>query len=273
MKRCVLLSLLVTGALAAAPYPKFEGGKRPYRAHWGAYTVLAQQEPDPDRELMGVARLLDRRGREVRSVTDERLDDIRFVELNGKGLPELIVEMRSGGENCCTTEYVFTQDGGLRNLLVFEGNYGSIEEVRDLNRDGVRELIAYNDVLRGEFELPLAEPELALVLGWDGRRYRNLTARFPEKARALARRYQAELLKETKKPEPDMDTLRAAAVGFYANSRAIGEAAPSRAWLEKNAPPETWNWLSRNLTPLHVRLDSINRRISASQARDLPSPH
>src|SRR5262249_11979550 len=154
----------------AAP-PKYDEEKLPYRAQWGAYTVLVEktgkEEFAPER-----VRILDGSGSVLREIQDQRFIDVSFPELNGGGTPELAVSAFSGGAHCCVTLYYFTQDGGLRNLLIFDAGNSDISDLKDLNGDGRPELIASSDVLAYFGGLSYADsPGLSLVIGWDGARY------------------------------------------------------------------------------------------------------
>jgi hypothetical protein len=233
------------------------------------------------------------------------LAEVRFVEITGGGIPELYVRTYTGGMHCCSTEYYFTQDGGLRNVLIFNGGNHCITEVKDLNGDGRPELIADSDVFAYYDDLGfMGSPIVVLVIGWDGHRYRDQTRDYPTPARSRAQAYQAELLQlltqpelwwlerlpeETRKwlvtSEADLrrylaTTRKQLALGYYANMLVSGEDVAARAWLLERLPGETREWLVASETDLRRRLAKSasvqmlqppywRSRIRATQNREL----
>jgi hypothetical protein len=96
---------------------------------WGSYSLRIEEN-----EGGQVARIL-LAGRTLVEVRDFLLE-VSLVEVTGRPPKELLLTGYSGGAHCCTTHYLFTQEGGLRNLLYQEWGDGGIQEVRDLDGDG-----------------------------------------------------------------------------------------------------------------------------------------
>jgi hypothetical protein len=198
---------------------------------WGPYTVALERL---GAEGMRV-RVLGRRGLRHREVRDVRLE-VFFVELTARPPRELRVRGYSGGAHCCWTDYLFTQEDGLRNLLLFAGGNSTNMEVRDLDRDGLPELIAWNDVFVGFDGLCyVCFPLLPLVIGWDGRAYRDHTRRFPDLLRKHLEesRWQVETMR---RKGAEAGHLRGAALGYYAAALLLGQGATAEASLRRLAP-------------------------------------
>lgn len=268
MRPVPAIFILLLGASAAtAPPAKYDEEKLPYQAQWGAFTILVEkagtEEFAPER-----ARILGAGGKVLREIRDQRITAVEFPEMNGGGAAELAVEGYSAGAHCCSTRYYFTQDGGLKNLLIFDArNYG-VSEVKDLNGDGRMELIADSDVLAYWHGLSFAgSPSITLVIGWDGSRYVNQTRRYPERSRKDAGKYRSEFLKVLKsRAEGAEEGRRAAAIGYYCNSLAIGEGPAARAWLLSRMPPATRRWFLAGEKDLGRMLAESRRKIRVSQA-------
>lgn len=220
------------------------------RYRWGQYNVVMYYHVEDWVQVQ--VQIQDRRGEVLREIwsSGKMLEDDNFVELTGGGTPELHIQTYSGGAHCCYVDYYFTQDGGLRNLLIFLGSNSAIYEVKDLNGDGRPELIANNDTLAYFDDLSHgSSPYMTMVIGWDGKRYVDQTRRYPALARQEARKYQTELLED-----PIDYSLRSVALGYYAISLVIGEGQAARAWLLKHADKETKEWLLSNEEELRRQL-------------------
>lgn len=253
---------------------------------WGQYRIVVEEPAgEYEREQLfdqggfyNRVLIQDKRGqvlREIRS-SDALITKVNFVEITGSGLPELHI-MNHGGGSCCYEEYYFTQDGGLRNLLIFEGGHHRIHEVKDLNGDGRPEIIAYSDALTYFGELcRLCTPLVEMVIGWDGKAYRDQTKAYPRLARKQAQKYKAEFLKAVPKVREwdsealeyrlyENDSKKITALGYYANSLVTGEGAVARAWLLQHADKETRKWLLSHEKDLPRLDDLAGHRIHVSQ--------
>lgn len=263
--------LLAAAGLFTAP-PKFDPEKLPYRAAWGSFTVLAEkagsEEFSPQR-----ARILDSQGQLQREVRDERIADVSYPTLARKG-PDLRVDGFSGGAHCCSTTYFFTQEGGLRNVLIFDGNNGGINAVKDLNGDGRAEIIASSDALAYFGGLPYAaSPWLIMVIGWDGTRYADQTKRFPERSLKQAAQYRKDFLAALRqKGDTAEDMRRLAAAGYYANSLAAGKGPAEWSWLTAHAPAGTRKWLLKNRKDLLATPAISAGKLRVSQEKILQPP-
>lgn len=292
MPQATRLVLLLVGMLA---FKGLGGGGEPEvpkapvevtRHKWGQYRIIFEKvtggsiergESFDQHGFFDRVLIQDKRGRTVREIRVKgellhEINEVKFVELTGGGLPELFISAYAGGLHCCFIYYYFTQDGGLQNLLIFDGNEFKAPEPRDLNGDGRPELVGYSDVLAYFEELCHAcSPSVQMVIGWDGKAYRDQTKAYPQLARKLAQEYQTRFLKFLSDPdlrEGEIPGYQAgAALGYYANSMVIGEEAGVRAWLLQHAPKEILQWLFDHEEALRSHLAQSARKIRVSQKR------
>lgn len=202
---------------------------------WGGYGVRV----DPVDEMEKVLRIV-KNGR-----TRIEIHDYAFktglVEITGRPPKELWILAFSGGAHCCFTSYLFTQEEGLKNLLVlFHANAGM--EVEDLDGDGRGELVVYEDYAYFGDLCYACSPVAISVYRWDGARFYDATLRFPERTRKKAAAYRREL-EEGLRQNAYLDDLKGAALGYWANALRIGEGAKARAWLLSHASAPLRRWL------------------------------
>jgi len=273
--RVAIFGVLVLVGLAAPRLPAqpgvYKALKLPYRLQWGPYRVAVEEVKRGTEEPYQRVRILDPLGAVLREVQDSQFESVALQEITGGGTPELYLHGYSGGAHCCGMEYYFTRDGGLRNLLVFEGANQEISKVQDLDGDGRPELIAGSDVLAYFGDLPYAaSPPLTLVIGWNGSKYADQTRKFPEPVRRQAAIYRAEFMKALPKKDEFAETdRRGAALGYYASLLSIGEEARARTWLMQTAPAATRRWLEENDAEIRRSVAGSARKIRSSQAKVL----
>jgi len=276
-----LMGMLAFEALGRSGEP--EAAKVPLevtRHKWGQYRIFVKkragtvfERADPDIGIAEHVLIQDKRGRIVREIVASGvIAEVKFVEITGGGLPELLIDTYSGGAHCCSVSYYFTQDGGLRNLLIFVGDDAGPPEPRDLHGDGRPKLVADSDVLAYFEGLCFAcSPFVTMVLGWDGKAYRDQTKAYPQVARKSAQEYQAKFLKLLSEPRGRWEGIpgyrEGAALGYYANSLVSGGGAAARAWLGKHAPKETREWLLSHEKALRTQLDHSASKIGVRQKR------
>ena len=277
LRRAAALAALGAALLAAvacgltAPPRKYDPEKLPYEATWGPYTVVVEKTGTDDFAPQRL-QVRDAHGASLREVRDQRVMAVAFEEFTGSGSPELHVTTLSGGAHCCGKDYVFTHEGGLRNLLIFDGDNGGINAIKDLNGDGRPEILASSDALAYFGDLCYAcSPTLKMVIGWDGRRYADQTRRFPADARALAQEYRRDFLKTRhQKGDTAEEMRRMNAAGYYGNALMVGDGPAARRWLLANAPAATRGWLLAHEVDLRRAVSAGAGRIRVSQAKVLP---
>jgi hypothetical protein len=226
---------------------------------WGKLTV--REIPPPEGAGPGAkchVQVLDKAGKILVDLSDVFASDTALYELTGGGVEELEVNMYSGGAHCCYTNYVFTQDGGFRQLIDLPGGQiCGIDAVKNIDGKGRPEIIV-NDINTWAYFGGLAyafSPAMPLIIGWNGKNYVNQTARFPQRSLDKARAYQRDLLSARRKDLGKDQDIRpelcnAAALGYLANMLAIGKGKEADAWLRKNASKDTLAWLAENRTDI-----------------------
>lgn len=270
--RSGIVLLLAAGLCASAgAAPAFDPERLPNRAPWGPYQVVAE----PVRGLGAGARVrvrvVDRARRVLREVRGHTLSLVAFEELTPGPPPELRIDFSSGGAHCCTDTYLFARNAQVTNLLIFHAGNGGIIAIRDLDGDGWAELEAANDALAYLGDIPFAlSPTVALVIGWDGRRYTDRTRYFPAVARAFADNYRTELAKVLRQTGPEAALeQRANALGYYASLLVIGREGEARRWIDAHAPPALRAWVGGLAPQVRAALARTGQRIRVSQQRVL----
>jgi hypothetical protein len=261
-----LAALLVNFSLLAQ-LPPFDQEKLPYRGSWGRYTVVVESIPTKDApgdRYPQRARILDSRGRVVREIRDRGIH-VCEVEMTGKGPPELCISGYSGGAHCCTTDYYFTRDGGaVKNILIFLGGNDSYTEEKDLNGDGRKELLVTDDGLSYLLQAYGFSPRLPRVIGWNGKRYVDMTHRYPARALADMKQNQQALRNDRIPPYQHSD-----AQGYYADALVLGREKQALTWLRRNAPRSTTNWLVSYIPEIRRAVSAFPRKIVVSQWKTL----
>ncbi len=261
---------LLTALLLGTP-PKYDEDKLPYRAEWGAYTVTVEKVGTGDFVPERV-RILDKAGNVEREIQDQRFVLLEYVEMTGKPPLELHVTAFTGGAHCCFTDYWFTQEGGLRNLLIFDGMNEGVAGIKKVNGAERPVIIAGNDALAYFGDLPYAASpsSLTMVIGWNGSRYVDQTRRYPQEARKRIEEYRQALLGASKQPaDQQEDVRRLGAAGFYGGMITIGRGVEARQWLLKRLPASTKHWLLQHEKELKDALVASEGKIRVSQAKVL----
>lgn len=251
----LLMSVLALIAIpaAAAPRPSDSHPPESGTTRWGNLTVTIITPPeDGNSNANAHVKITNRSGKVLAYLSDRMVANIAIREINGGGRPELVVNMFSGGPHCCFTNIVFTQDGGFHRLIDLPGdNVEGITAVENLDKRGRPEIVMYDTNTWAYYYLSFAaSPSMPLVIGWNGARYVNQTAKFPQRSLEAAKAYQAGLLADLGKPRKDdtpewrEERRHSAALGYFSNMLVLGKGSEAKAWLAKNAPRETRTWLA-----------------------------
>ncbi len=74
----------------------------------------------------------------------DELKSKAFKDVTGDGIPELVLSLHSGTSFCCSLNYIISLSYPLyAYLILFTGNSGI--EFKDLNNDGIMEIVTYED--------------------------------------------------------------------------------------------------------------------------------
>ncbi len=101
-------------------------------------------------------------------------DDLKkkaIEDITGNGIPELIIKGYSGGAHCCFHTYIIELSNPISILFDLDtGNSGI--EFKDLNNDGVMELVTNEDVFAYWYTSFAASPMPEVVLSLQNGKYR-----------------------------------------------------------------------------------------------------
>jgi hypothetical protein len=169
----------------------------------------------------------------------------RVVDIDGDGREEAIVFHYTGGAHCCSEYSIFDsgEDGIERQDRFSLGNAG-INDVQDLDGDGVPELIAGDDRLAYFDDLPyVVSPFLPLILcrSSDGT-YHDCTPAFPTFLTDNAGDYEETLRQAVAEGQYEEEQESAALAVYFSYLRlGMGEEAENRVTA---LCPDCWQWLS-----------------------------
>jgi hypothetical protein len=109
-------------------------------------------------------------------------------DVNGDGEPEAIVDLFTGGASCCVLVLAYGYDATANTYRRAELDTGGGFVVRDLDSDGVLELVGDDFRFRGLFTCGACGPRPIRIWHWGLRRFEVVTTEFPAKIRQHARR-------------------------------------------------------------------------------------
>jgi hypothetical protein len=198
-------------------------------------------------------RITDRHGKTLREVRAWAITRVKQVHLFGRASDELQISLWSGGAYADFTEVFLRRTHGLQNLLVFDGGSLGVRKIEDLNGDGIAEIITDNPVLLDYSAYYFHRPHAVVtIFGWNGRRYTDVTRRYPRLALKEAQ-------KDREEVEADLDAsdeerrefewvpfFHDKIIGYYANMLAAGRGSQARTWLKAHLAPSDWAWVTRH---------------------------
>jgi hypothetical protein len=114
---------------------------------------------------------------------------VRVLDLDGDGQREVLVELHSGGNHCCTVAEVWTltPTAALPGAFFDFGNVGF--QLRDVDADGVAEFVTTDDRFAYRYAFWLASSLPVRVLSYRAGRFRDVTSASPDLVRADQRRW------------------------------------------------------------------------------------
>jgi len=165
----------------------------------------------------------------------------KLVEVTGRPPQELWVSTFSGGAHCCFANYLFTQEGSLRNILALPHSNAGME-IKDLDGDGRGELVVDHDYSYFAGLCYACSPTAVAVYSWDGARFYETTLYFPTPTQSKAAGYRSSCEKALSRGAWT-DELKGCALGYWVNLLRVGEGAQARSWLMSNMPYAVRRWL------------------------------
>jgi hypothetical protein len=177
------------------------------------------------------------------------------ADLDGDGIDEAVVSHYTGGAHCCLEYYVFgSLRQGVGRIDWFALGNSAIEDVIDLDGDGIAEITAYDDRLAYFADVPYAgSPSLPLVLCRTGDgTYADCTPDFPARLEDAARQFETSL-GDAVAQGATAEELHGITVGLMAMHMRLG--TEDDGWLVVRAVcAECEEWLRSNLGELAERL-------------------
>jgi|GEM_PF-4243403 len=229
---------------------------------WGSLKVVF--ETFVDERYASTARILDAHGnalvdlRGARFITPRLTDSPEdfasqyFMDLFRDGRKELKLTYWSGGAYGTYIDlvYSYSEETGIDNVIIYEGGEGRIGKgFDDLDDDDELNALAWATYL-----LPLGEEkplllvadysihhvgglthgsECAVILKWDGARYRLANREYPQVPRMLANKYRERLAGLIEADSIDCTTV-ANLAGYIGNSILTGDESVALEWVQKN---------------------------------------
>jgi hypothetical protein len=109
-------------------------------------------------------------------------------DLNGDGDPEAVVDLFTGGANCCVLVLAFGYDVAANTYRRATLDTGGGFVVRDLDKDRALDLVGDDFRFRGLFTCGACGPRPIRIWHWALTRFQVVTTQFPAKVRDHARR-------------------------------------------------------------------------------------
>ena len=109
-------------------------------------------------------------------------------DLNADGEPEAIVDLFTGGASCCVLALAYGYDAAANTYRRAELDTGGGFVARDLDKDGVIELVGDDFRFRGLFTCGACGPRPVRIWHWGLHRFPVVTTDYPAKIRQHARR-------------------------------------------------------------------------------------
>jgi hypothetical protein len=126
---------------------------------------------------------------------------IALRDLNADGEPEAIVGLFTGGASCCVLVIAYGYDAPANTYRRAELDTGGGYVARDLDADGVIELVGDDFRFRGLFTCGACGPRPVRIWHWGLHRFEVVTTDFPAKIRQHARRMRRFYLRVRKRDE------------------------------------------------------------------------
>jgi hypothetical protein len=240
--------------------------------HWGAYTVTVERDGDTGAGQMCVR---DRHQKIVREVDYGTYSALYTQQLNPSGFPDLVIVAWDGSNlYCCHTTFIFAQKNGrVRNVAIITGGEGRFQR---LGRHGLQFVMPTTGVLEFACDVCHAcEPNLPVVLDWNGGRPTDATARYPTLSEAAAKSYRKAFLHTcavwyASHPAPPEEGMIGPAAGYYANAFVLGHGRQTYRWVMRRLPtPDTRQWFHDCARVIRYQIAQTRHMDTVSQAKIL----
>jgi hypothetical protein len=106
---------------------------------------------------------------------------VHVLNLEHNGRPDVVLDLFSGGAHCCSIEQIFSLRPGTETYAKTERNFGDPgEQIVDLGHNRRYEFLTADDSFAGTFTDYAASGLPVQILTFSGRRFHNVTRRYPK---------------------------------------------------------------------------------------------
>jgi hypothetical protein len=115
---------------------------------------------------------------------------VRVIRLEPSGAPDVILELFSGGANCCFIDQVFTYSPFTHGYLKTERNFGSFGvTVKRIGKAKHWRFVSADENFKYEFTDGAASGEPIQIWSFSGRRFHDVTRHYPNLIATDAKRW------------------------------------------------------------------------------------
>jgi hypothetical protein len=119
-----------------------------------------------------------------------RARSVRVIRLEPGGAPDVILELFSGGANCCFIDQVFTYSPITHGYLKTERDFGSFGvALKRIGKAHRWRFVSADENFKYEFTDGAASGEPIQIWSFSGRRFHNVTRHYPDLIAADAKRW------------------------------------------------------------------------------------
>ena len=244
MRRFVVLAFVVAAWAVGTPtMSPAAGAGTPMQC--AGYTILRS---DTQGDAGPSSRLVIRRGQTVvKTLTGDRITEVRCVEVTGDTTPDLSVEWYSGGAHCCSTIQIFQLQPTFRQILIFGAGHTTGFTVQH-DRGGRPALVLGDSGLAyyGDLCFACSPSSMPLVACYTGARYVDCTRRFPNVVQDAIKTYTESLREAIRSTDAArIQYMRGAALGVYAAHALLDREADGLAAVRQIVTePKVTLWLA-----------------------------
>jgi len=195
------------------------------------------------------------------------VEKMQFVSLTKGHFKDLKVDVWDQVAQCCMDSVFMRIENGKPQVLFRYSARGYdvwFDGAEDLDGDGNKEIIAAADVLTFFDDMCMAcRPPIYLVIGFDGKKWRDVTRRFPNEIVKVANGFKQDVLNLEKANDwdrqiPEVDTeIYSSAVGYLGNMmRVKDDYHADLSWLEDHLPRSMYSKLKKSSPDLLRRARS-----------------
>jgi hypothetical protein len=157
---------------------------------------------------------------------------ISVLDLEHDGQPDVVLQLFTGGANCCFLAQVFSWDPGTMTYVKTERNfaYGGFA-IKDLGHNGRFEFDSFNGDFIGSFTDVAASAAPIQILTFSGRRFHDVTRSYP----ALVAANAAAALKAFRSTAPRYADSVGVIAAWAADEDLLGNSAMVNSYLHQQA--------------------------------------